>query len=104
MTTNAVPNQVIVEDVRIDVNVDEDVPNLITLNTANSQTVLTRRFVHTQNLVSSTWTINHNLGGYPSVMVVDTAKTVVVGDITYNSESQIVVNFSAAFAGYAYLT
>lgn len=102
--SNAVPNQVLVEDVRIDVNVDEVAPNLITLNTGSSQTILTRRHVHTQNIVSSTWTINHTLGGFPSVMVVDTAKTVVVGDITYNSDSEIVVNFSAAFSGYAYLT
>lgn len=102
--SNTVPNQVIVEDVRIDVNVDEDVPNLITLVTSSSQSVLTRRHVHTQAAVSNQWTINHSLGGYPSVMVVDTAKTVVVGDVTYNSESQIVVNFSSAFAGYAYLT
>jgi len=97
-------NQVIIEDVRVDVDVNEDVPNQITLTTATSQTILTRRHVHNQPAVSSQWTINHSLGGYPSVTVVDTAKTVVVGDITYNSESQIVVNFSVAFAGYAYLT
>lgn len=97
-------NQVIIEDVRVDVDVNEDVPNQITLTASSSQTVLARRHVHNQSVVSNQWTINHALGGYPSVMVVDTAKTVVVGDITYNSESQIVVNFSVAFAGYAYLT
>lgn len=97
-------NQVIIEDVRVDVDVNEDVPNQITLTASSGQTVLARRHVHNQAATSSQWTINHTLGGYPSVMVVDTAKTVVVGDITYNSESQIVVNFSVAFAGYAYLT
>jgi len=98
------PNQVIVEDVRIDVDVNEEVPNQITLTAASGQTILTRRHVHNQPATSSQWTINHTLGGYPSVMVVDTAKTVVVGEVIYNSESQIVVNFSVAFAGYAYLT
>lgn len=99
-----VPNQVVVEDVRIDVDVNEDVPNLITLNTASSQNILTRRYTHTQGVASNTWTINHTLGGFPSVSVVDSAKTVVVGEVQYVSSSQVVVTFSAPFSGYAYLT
>jgi hypothetical protein len=102
--SNTVPNQVVVEDVRIDVNVDEDVPNLITLNTATSQTLLTRRYVHSQPVVSAVWVINHNLFGKPSVTVVDSADTVVVGEVTYNSNSQVTVTFTAPFSGYAYLT
>lgn len=62
------------------------------------------RHVHTQGTASTTWTINHTLGGYPSVMVVDSAKTVVYGEINYLSTTQVVVNFSSAFSGYAYLT
>ena len=62
------------------------------------------RYVHTQGTPATTWTINHNLNGYPSVMVVDSAKTVVFGEINYASTSQVVVNFSSAFSGYAYLT
>ena len=62
------------------------------------------RHVHTQGTASTTWTINHALGGYPSVMIVDSAKTVVYGEINYLSTTQVVVNFSSAFSGYAYLT
>lgn len=62
------------------------------------------RHVHTQGTPSMTWNINHSLTGYPSVMVVDSAKTVVYGEVNYLSTSQIVVNFSTAFSGYAYLT
>lgn len=62
------------------------------------------RHVHTQGTASTTWTINHTLGGYPSVMIVDSAKTVVYGEINYVSTTQVVVNFSSAFSGYAYLT
>lgn len=102
--SNAIPNQVIVEDARIDVNVDEDVPNRIELTTASSQTVLTKRYVHTQASVSSVWVINHNLSGKPSVTIVDSADTVVVGEVTYNSNSQVTVTFTAPFSGYAYLT
>jgi hypothetical protein len=62
------------------------------------------RHVHTQATPSTTWTINHSLGGYPSVSVVDSARTVVFGEVTYQSTTQVVVNFSTAFSGYAYLT
>jgi len=64
----------------------------------------TGRHIHTQATPSTSWTINHALGGFPSVSVVDSAKTVVYGEITYISTSQVVVNFSSAFSGNAYLT
>ncbi len=65
---------------------------------------LSARHIHTQATVATTWTINHALGGYPSVSIVDSSKTVVVGEITYTSTSQVVVNFTSAFSGFAYLT
>ncbi len=65
---------------------------------------VTARHVHTQTTAASTWVINHALGGYPSVSVVDSSKTLVFGEITYPSTSQVVVNYSAAFSGYAFLT
>lgn len=63
-----------------------------------------KRYVHTQATPTTTWTINHPLGGFPSVTVVDSAKTVVYGMVTYVSESQVVLTFSAPFSGNAYLT
>lgn len=62
------------------------------------------RHIHTQGTASTSWTITHALGGYPSVSIVDSAKTVVFGEVQYISTTQIVVNFSSAFSGYAYLT
>ena len=62
------------------------------------------RHIHTQGTASTTWTITHALGGYPSVSVVDSGKTVVFGEINYVSTSQVVVNFTSAFSGSAYLT
>lgn len=64
----------------------------------------TNRYVHSQPTASSTWNITHPLGGYPSVTVVDSASTVVVGDVLYLSTTQVQVNFAAAFSGFAYLT
>ena len=62
------------------------------------------RHTHTQGTVSTVWTINHTLGGFPSVTIVDSAKTVVFGEVNYISTTQVVVNFTSAFSGYAYLT
>lgn len=62
------------------------------------------RHTHTQGTAATIWTINHALGGFPSVTIVDSAKTVVFGEVNYVSTTQVVVNFTSAFSGYAYLT
>lgn len=62
------------------------------------------RHIHTQASASSTWDITHALGGRPSVTIVDSGGTVVVGDVVYNSNTSISVIFSAPFSGFAYLT
>jgi hypothetical protein len=98
------PNSVIInEDTAAKVVVNQDAPNQVVVKLATS-TGVTRRLVYTQASPSALWTINHSLGGRPSITVVDTAGTVVIGEVTYISNSQITVTFTAAFAGYAYLT
>jgi hypothetical protein len=62
-----------------------------------------KNFVFNQSSASSTWTINHTLDKFPAVEVVNSANTIVIGDITYNSTSQITITFTAAFSGKAYL-
>jgi|TARA_B110000908_G_scaffold168959_1_gene225019 hypothetical protein len=59
-------------------------------------------FVHDQGQASATWTVTHNLNKYCSAAVVDTAGTVVIGQITYNSLNQITLTFQSGFAGKAY--
>ena len=56
-------------------------------------------FVFDQMSALATWVIAHNLGRFPSVTVVDSAGSVVEGDIRYADANNIIVNFSAAFAG-----
>ena len=58
---------------------------------------------HTQTSASSIWTITHNLNCYPAVTIVDSADTVVFGDIEYISANVVRVTFVAAFGGKAYL-
>lgn len=64
----------------------------------------TRRYVYTQAIASSSWSITHPLGGRPSVTVVDSAGTTVVGEVVYNSDTSVTVLFTAPFSGQAYLT
>jgi hypothetical protein len=61
-------------------------------------------YVYTQEVPSATWNIRHNLGKFPSVIVVDTAGSVVVGETKYISVNEIQLVFSSAFSGSAYLT
>ena len=60
-------------------------------------------FIFTQNLPSTTWNITHNLGKFPSITVIDTGNTVVVGEYNYTSNTNVILTFSAGFAGKAYL-
>jgi hypothetical protein len=82
-----------------------DTPFFTALTQSNVNTLTNNeRHIHTQASASSTWSIIHSLGGRPSVTVVDSARTVVIGDVVYNSDTSITINFSAAFSGFAYLT
>lgn len=62
-----------------------------------------KHFTFVQTLPSASWVIQHNLGKFPSITVVDTANTVVYGEYIFNSINQTTLNFSSAFAGKAYL-
>jgi hypothetical protein len=100
-----VPNQVNVqEDTPNNVIVNQDAQNQVVVRFAGASSSNTRRYIHAQGTASTTWTITHTLGGKPSVTIVDSADTVVVGEVTYNSNSEVEVNFTSAFSGFAYLT
>ena len=81
--------------------------NNVTLegNKTSSELGLTgdKHFTYIKSTPDSVWDITHDLDKYPSVTVVDSAGSVVIGDITYTSKSALTVTFSAAFSGKAYL-
>ena len=54
-------------------------------------------------IASAQWTVTHNLGKFPSVTVVDSANTVVVGNVDYSSSNSLVITFNAAFSGCVFL-
>ena len=60
-------------------------------------------YVHTQNSPSTTWNVAHNLGKLPSITIVDSGGTEVVGEVTHTDSDNAVLTFSAAFSGKAYV-
>jgi len=62
------------------------------------------RYEHDQALSSATWTVLHNLGAIPSaVAVVDTAGTLVHGEVHHVDTNTMQLIFSAPFSGKAYV-
>lgn len=59
--------------------------------------------VHNQPSAAAQWTVTHNLGKFPSVSVVDTANTEVIGEVEHVNDTQLVIKFSAAFSGKAFI-
>jgi len=71
---------------------------VFTLPTQGSPT-----FEFDQGDAVTTWDITHNLGKFPSITVIDTGNTVVTGEYNYVTNNRVILTFSAAFAGKAYL-
>lgn len=62
-----------------------------------------RAYTHNQVSPSSTWTITHNLGKYPSVTVVNSAGDRVFGSERHDSVNQLTLTFeTGGFSGKAY--
>lgn len=53
---------------------------------------------------ASEWQIQHNFGYYPNATCIDTAGTVIEGEISYPDENTIVLRFIGAVSGKAYLS
>jgi hypothetical protein len=60
-------------------------------------------YTHTQGTPSAVWTIDHNLGGNPTAVVIDSAGTQCEGTFSYPTLNQMVITFTAAFSGVAYV-
>ena len=60
-------------------------------------------FVFTQGIPATTWNIQHNLGKFPSVSVINNNNVVINGEVTYIDNNNVQLNFSAGFSGKAYL-
>lgn len=60
-------------------------------------------YTHVQSVSSATWTINHNLGFNPVAVVLDSGGTQCEGAVSYPTTNQMVIVFTGAFTGIAYI-
>lgn len=62
-----------------------------------------KHYTYLQPSASDRWLVEHNLNKFPSVQVVDSAGSIVVGEITYIDRNSLEIKFSGKFSGRAYL-
>ena len=101
--------EVTVIDEVVQVNVCEDIVEVTTAITGppgpmGETAWADLGYVHDQPIAAQVWTINHNMHFVPNITVVDSAGTVVEGDYNYPDENTVILTFSGAFAGKAYLS
>ena len=58
-------------------------------------------YEHVQMVPATTWSVQHNLGKYPSITIIDTSGDEVWCDVRHNSTNEITLSFSREFAGVA---
>tara|TARA_R110002167_G_scaffold190373_1_gene392667 strand:- start:3004 stop:3693 length:690 start_codon:yes stop_codon:yes gene_type:complete len=63
----------------------------------------TTTFIFEQDTPVTTWNVNHGLGKFPSITVINTIGEVVYGEHLYVDSNNVTISFSAPFAGEAYL-
>lgn len=62
------------------------------------------KYVHTQAAIASSWTINHNLGFFPNVTVLDNSNRILETYIEYNNINTATIIMNSAASGKAFLT
>ena len=80
-----------------DINVEEE--NI----TINEIITYDKNYLHIQSVASDEWIINHNLDKYPSVSVIDSAGSEVMGEIEYIDVNNLKIKFASGFSGKATL-
>lgn len=62
------------------------------------------KYVHTQSSIASSWVINHNLGFFPNVTVLDNSNRILETHIQYNNINTATIIMNSAASGKAFLT
>ena len=62
-----------------------------------------KSYVHVQSQAAKVWVIKHDLDKMPSVVVKDSAGNTVIGESEYVDKNTVILSFSGAFSGKAFL-
>ena len=69
---------------------------------AGWQTTSVSTYIHEQGIAASVWNVTHNLNKHPSITVVDTADSIIIGEVQYVNMNSVILTFKAPFKGKAY--
>lgn len=61
------------------------------------------KFTFAQEQNSDQWEVQHNLGKFPSVTIVDSGENIVFAEVQYTDENNLTISFNGATSGKAYL-
>ena len=78
-------------------------PAPITL-TYLSNPVQSVAYTYVQNSPAILWRIVHNLNFYPNITVIDSGGSQIEGEVNYLDSNSLVLTFTSAFSGHAYLS
>ena len=90
------------EDINIDEENQEEDINIQEESVCVNQSG-DKNYLHIQNIASDVWEINHDLKKFPSVTVIDSAGSEVIGDIEYIDTDNVRIKFAGSFSGKATL-
>ncbi len=62
-----------------------------------------KNYVHSQNVASVTWSVQHNLGKFASATVVLSTNQAGYGDVNYIDKNNLTITFASAETGKAYI-
>lgn len=62
-----------------------------------------KSYVHVQSQAAKVWVVKHDLDKMPSVVVKDSAGNTVIGESEYVDKNTIILSFTGAFSGKAFL-
>lgn len=60
-------------------------------------------YIHNQTFTSDSWHINHGLGKFPQVSILDSSNRQVYGEVQHLNNNELKITFSAPFQGTAQL-
>ena len=60
-----------------------------------------QRFTHSQSIAAASWTVNHNLGFYPTVAVLTAGGAEIIAAVTHLSTNTVTISLNAAATGSA---
>lgn len=60
-------------------------------------------FEYDQPSAAATWNVNHGLGGYPNVLVIDGSGQELIAEVHYPDDQTVVIIHGQPYSGTAYL-